>query len=128
MFYPKHMQGVNEPWEQLPAAAGEYKAGQLLGVSNGKLVALSAATKTTPPYLCMADCTVTAGGLVPVARINKEHIYVTTLSAETASAKLGALLEVTAGGLQADGAAAGTFEVVHVEGTAAGSEVHGRFQ
>ena len=42
-------------------------------------------------------------------------------------AKVGAKLQVSAGGLQVDGAATGTFEVVWAADTAAGSEVHGRF-
>lgn len=128
MFYPKNMRGNLQPWEQMPAAAGTYKAGQLLNISGGKLAAISAACKTTPAYLCMADKTVEAGENLPVARVSNDAIYVTTLSAEATTATIGTMLEVSAGGMQADGTAAGTFEVVYIEGTAAGSEVHGRFQ
>ena len=128
MFLPyANDRGTHQPWEYLPAASGTYDVGQLLGVSGGKLVALSAATKTTPPYLCQAKITVADGETVPVTRVNNDVIYETTLSAEAASAAIGAKLEVTAGGLQADAAAAGTFEVVYVEGTAADSVVRGRF-
>ena len=128
MFYPKNMRGALQGWEQLPAAAGTYKAGQLLNASGGKLVPISAASKTTPGYLCMADMTVADGETLPVQRVTKDTIFVTQLSAEAADAAIGSLLEVSAGGLQADGTAAGTFEVVYIEGTAAGSEVHGRFK
>lgn len=127
MFSPKHMTGVLQPWEQLPAAAGTYTAGQLLNASDGKLSPISGASPTTPGYLCMADVTLAEGELLPVARVVKNEIYITQLSAESAGAVAGGKLQVSVGGLQVDGAAAGTFEVVSAEGTAAGSEVCGRF-
>lgn len=128
MFLPHvNDRGTHQPWEYIPAAAGTYSVGQLLGVSGGKLVALSTATKTTPPYLCQAKITVADGEAVPVTRVTDDVIYETTLSAEAASAAIGAKLEVSAGGLQADAAASGTFEVVYIEGTAADSVVRGRF-
>lgn len=115
------------PWEYFPAAAGTYKAGQLLNVTSGKLAAISEASKTTPPYLCMADITAADGDNVPVVRVRSDRIFKTTLSAAAASAAVGTKLEVSAGGLEADAAAAGTFEVTALEGTAAGSTVYGRF-
>lgn len=123
-----HDTGARQPWEYLPAAAGTYKAGQALSVSNGSVAPIAAALKTTPPYICQADVTVTEGQCVPVIRVANNAIYETTLSADTATAKTGALLEVSAGGLAVDGAAAGTFEVVSVENTTAGSVVTGRFK
>lgn len=128
MFYPKNMGGNLKGWEYLPAAAGSYKAGQLLNATGGKLTAIAAASKTTPGYVCMADMTVEAGQILPVQRVQKGELFVTTLSADAAGAAVGSLLEVTAGGLQVDAAAAGTFEVAYIEGTTAGSEVCGRFQ
>ena len=128
MFIPKNMRGALQPWEYLPAAAGTYKAGQLLNANGGMLVPVSAAAKTTPSYLCMADVTVAEGDAIPVAAVAKNEIYVTELSAETAGAAMGSKLQVSAGGLQVDGAATGTFELTYVEDTAAGSIVHGRFQ
>lgn len=119
--------GAVHPWEYLPAAAGTYQAGQLLNASGGSLTPISAASKTTPGYLCMANITVTGNELVPVTRIQHTAIYETTLSAEDATAAAGAKLEVSAGGLQVDAAAAGTFELTYVDGTAAGSMVRGRF-
>jgi hypothetical protein len=56
-----------------------------------------------------------------------DAVYQTRLSAEAAAAAPGTKLEVSAGGLLADAAATGTFEVVHLEGTAADSIVYGRF-
>ena len=123
-----HDTGARQPWEYLPAAAGTYKAGQALSVTDGNVAPIEAALKTTPPYICMADVTVAAGQSVPVIRVTKNAIYSTTLSADAAAAKTGALLQISAGGLAVDGAAAGTFEVVDVEGTTAGSVVTGRFQ
>jgi hypothetical protein len=111
----------------MPAAAGTYQAGQLLNAKNGSLTPVSAASPTTPGYLCMANITVTAGKLVPVTRIQHTAIYETQLSAEAADAAEGTKLQVSAGGLQVDAAAAGSFEVTYIEDTAAGSMVRGRF-
>ena len=127
MFIPKNINGTMQPWEYYPAAAGTYKAGQLVNATGGKIQPVTAASKTTPGYVCMADITVEDGGLVPVARIQKDAVYVTELSAEAAAAAIGSMLEVSAGGLAVDAAAAGTFEVTYVAATAAGSEIHGRF-
>ena len=128
MFYPKNMSGNLQGWEYLPASAGTYKAGQMLNVSGEKLAAIGSASTETPGYLCMADITVTAGETIPVTRVRKDQIYVTVLSAQASSAVMGSLLEVSAGGLAVDATAAGSFEVVYIGGTAAGSEVHGRFK
>ena len=127
MFSPhKTDTGAVLPWEYMPAAAGTYKAGQLLNAKNGSLTPVSAASPTTPGYLCMANITVTAGQLVPVTRIQHTAIYETQLSAEAADAAEGTKLQVSAGGLQVDAAAAGSFEVTYIEDTAAGSMVRGR--
>lgn len=129
MFSPhKNDTGAVLPWEYLPAAEGTYAAGQLLQVSNGKLAALSAATKTTPPYLCMSNHTVESGDELPVTRIDKDTIYAVELSAAATAATVGTMLEVSAGGKEVDAAAVGTFEVVAMEGTAIGDIVYGRFQ
>lgn len=128
MFSPhKTDTGAVLPWEYMPAAAGTYQAGQLLNAKNGSLTPVSAASPTTPGYLCMANITVTAGQLVPVTRIQHTAIYETQLSAEAEDAAEGTKLQVSAGGLQVDAAAAGSFEVTYIEDTAAGSMVRGRF-
>ncbi len=127
MFLPYSTDsGAVLPWEYLPAAEGSYRAGQLLNANGGTLTPVGAASKVTPGYLCMADITVEAGKPVPVTRIQNTTIYETTLSAEAASAAVGSMLQVSAGGLQADAAAAGTFEVTYIEGTAKDSVVRGR--
>lgn len=120
--------GAVAPFEYLPAAAGTYEPGQALKVVDGKLTAIDAATNTTPPYLSMTGKTVEDGDIIAVVRVSDDTIYKTTLSAEAASAKVGSLLEISADGKQVDAAAAGTFEVVAIEGTAAGSTVYGRFK
>lgn len=128
MFYPhKTDTGAVMPWEYMPAAAGTYQAGQLLNAKNGTLNPISAASTTTPGYLCMANITVTGNEQVPVTRIQHTAIYETNLSAEAADAAEGTMLQVSAGGLQVDAAAAGSFEVTYIEDTAAGSMVRGRF-
>lgn len=119
--------GAVLPFEYLPAAAGSYEAGQLLNVSGGKLVAITAASKDTPAYLCMGKHTVADGENLPVTRVSDDVIYETKLSAEAAAATVGTKLEVSAGGLAVDATAAGTFEVVYLDGTAAESMVRGRF-
>lgn len=127
MFYKYSSDHGQQPWELLPVAEGTYKAGQALTVTGGKLAALSTASKVTPGYICMADITAAEGEQVPVIRVQSSDIYETTLTAETATAAIGAKLEVSAGGLGVDGTAAGTFELVYAEGTAADSVVRGRF-
>lgn len=127
MFSPKNLSCAVQSWEYLPAAAGTYKAGQLLNANGGTLKPVSNASTTTPGYLCMADITVTDGEIIPVARVKKDAIYVTQLSAAAEGAAIGTKLQVSAGGLQVDGAATGTFELTDLEGTDAGCEVSGRF-
>lgn len=127
MFFPKRIGATLQGWEYYGAAAGTYKAGQLVNMEAGQVTPVAAASTTTPGYVCMADITVEAGGVVPVQRIVKDAEYVTELSAEAAAAKEGSKLEVSAGGLAVDATAAGTFEVTYIADTAAGSEVHGRF-
>lgn len=128
MFLPHKSDNGLQPFEYYPAAAGTYEIGQLLNVADGKLAAITEASKTTPAYVSMGQGTLTAGEVLPVIRVNHEIIFETTLSAEAAAAKLGSLLEVSAGGKQVDATAAGTFEVVYIDGTAANSIVHGRFK
>lgn len=128
MFYiHKTDTGAVPPWEYLPAAAGTYQAGQLLNAVSGELTSVSAASTTTPGYLCMANITVTGSQLVPVIRIQHTAIYETQLSATAEGAAEGTKLQVSAGGLQVDAAATGSFEVTYIEDTAAGSVVRGRF-
>lgn len=129
MFLPhKSDTGTHQPWEWLPAAAGTYKVGQLLNVSGGQLVPVTGASATTPAYLCQADITVEAGHNVPVQRVSGSYIYETQLSAAAEGAVIGTKLQVSAGGLQVDKTVAGSFEIVEIEGTAAGSTVRGRFK
>ena len=127
MFYPKNFVGNLRGWEYLPAAAGTYQAGQLLKVTDGKLSAVSAASTTTPPYLCQCDKVVEDGEIIPVARISNDDIYETCLGAADEELKMGKQLQVSAGGLTVDAAATGSFEVVSFDGTAEGSTVRGRF-
>lgn len=119
--------GALQPWEYMPAAAGSYQLGQLLNASGGKLTAISAVSTTTPGYICMAKITVAGDELVPVSRITRDATYETTLSDAAEAAAIGTKLRISAGGLQADAGAAGTFEVTYIEGTEAGSVVRGRF-
>lgn len=133
MFLPiKSDNGAVLPWEYMPAEAGAYKAGQLLAVdaTTGQVEAIAADLTTTPPYLCMADITVeTAGTPIPVTRVSRDYIYETTLAEAATGAVVGTKLQVEAGGLTASKPAtgSGTFEVVALDGTAAGDAVRGRW-
>lgn len=119
--------GAVLPFEYLPAAAGDYEAGQLLKVTDGKLAPIDAASTTTPAYLCMGKHTVADGENLPVTRVSDDVIYETNLGAEAADAVIGTKLQISAGGLTVDAGAVGTFEIAFIEGTAAGSVVRGRF-
>lgn len=127
MFVPiKRDNGAMLPWEYLGAAAGTYRAGQLLTVSDGKLAALSMASTETPPYLCMADVKAAEGQVIPATRVEPDCIYETQLKGEYANAKVGVKMQVDQGGLAAS-EGEGTFELVEVHGTKAGDTVRGRF-
>lgn len=119
--------GAVHPWEYMPATAGTYQAGQMLNAKSGVMSPISAASATTPGYICMANITVAAGDNIPVTRIQKDAIYETQLSAKAEDAAIGSKLQVSAGGLQVDAGAAGTFELTYVEDVEAGSVVRGRF-
>lgn len=128
MFSPhKNGTGAVLPWEYIGAAAGTYEAGQLLQVANGKLTAISSAATTTPPYLCMGSITVEDGQELPVTRIAGDMIYTATLSAAAEDAVVGTKLRITAGGKEVDAGAAGSFELVALDGNQAGDIVYGRF-
>lgn len=135
MFIPiKSTDGAMTPFEYLEAAAGTYQVGQLLNVSSGKLAAISADQATTPPYVCMQSGTVAAGELLAVTRVQGKYIFETELSAEATAVTVGTKIQVASGGLKAkyvenaqNAAVPGTFEVVSLEGTAAGDMIRGRF-
>ena len=128
MFIPiKSTDGAMTPFEYIEAAAGTYQVGQLLNVMDGKLAAIAADQATTPPYVCMQSGTVAAGELLAVTRVQDKYTA-------AAAVKVGTKIQVASGGLKAkyvtgasDAAAPGTFEVVSLEGTAAGSMIRGRF-
>ena len=116
-----------QPWEYVPAAVGEYKTGQMLNMAGGNATALSAASTSTPPYLCMADKEITeAGNPLPVIRVTPGQIFETTLSAAAATAAIGGKLQVSAGGMEAS-PGAGSFEIVGLDGKEVGDAVRGRF-
>ena len=126
MFIPiKSTDGAMTPFEYIEAAAGTYQVGQLLNVTDGKLAAIAADQATTPPYVCMQSGTVAAG---------EKYIFETELATAATAVTVGTKIQVASGGLKAkyvtgtsDAAAPGTFEVVSLEGTAAGSMIRGRF-
>ena len=135
MFIPiKSSDGAMTPFEYLPAAAGTYQVGQLLNVSGGKLAAIAADQATTPPYVCMQSGTVAAGDIIAATRVHGKYIFETELDAAASDAAPGVKLQVASGGLKAkyvtnaqSAAVPGTFEIVSLEGTAAGSVLRGRF-
>ena len=135
MFIPiKSTDGAMTPFEYMEAAAGTYQVGQLLNVTGGKLAAIAADQATTPPYVCMQSGTVKAGEQLAVARVGEKYIFETELATAATAVTVGTKIQVASGGLKAkyvtgasDAAVPGTFEVVSLDGTAAGSKVRGRF-
>ena len=127
MFIPiKSTDGAMTPFKYIEAAAGTYQV--------GKLAAIAADQATTPPYVCMQSGTVAAGELLAVTRVQGKYTFETELAAAAAAVKVGTKIQVASGGLKAkyvtgasDAAVPGTFEVVSLEGTAAGSMIRGRF-
>lgn len=129
MFYHhKSDVGAAQPWEYLPAAAGTYVPGQLLKLTDGKLVPLEEASTDIPPYICMCSRTVAEDEIIPVIRTSDDVIYETQLDKDAADAKIGTMLQVSAGGEKVDADAAGSFEVTYIENTTAESVVRGRFR
>ena len=122
--------GAVVPWEYLPAAAGEYKAGQMVkGNGLGTIVSIDADTAERPGYLCMANITVAeAGELIPVTRVVEGVIYETTTVAANISTGVGRKVKVAAGGLGVKiDSDDGCFELVSPNGPATGDTVFGRF-
>ena len=86
MFIPiKSTDGAMTPFEYIEAAAGTYRAGQLLGVTDGKLAAIAADQATTPPYVCMQSGTVASGELLAVMRLQGKYTFETELAAAAAA-------------------------------------------
>ena len=134
MFIPiKSTDGAMTPFEYIEAAAGTYQVGQLLNVTDGKLAAIAADQATTPPYVCMQSGTVAAGELLAVTRVQGKYTFETELAEEATAVKVGTKIQVASGGLKAKYVlnsttpVPGTFEVVSLEDTAAGSMIRGRF-
>lgn len=122
--------GAVPPWEYLPSQGGTYVVGQMLVMSDltGQLMPIQSASRTSPHYMCMRNVKATANIMdLPVIRVSDDVIYCTTLSADVTDKFLGSKLQISAGGLEVDGAAAGTFEVLAMDGKTAGSTVYGRF-
>ena len=122
--------GAQEPHYYQAAAAGTYQVGQLLALNaNGLAEAVSQASLTTPPMLCLFSGTVQAGENIPVQYVTGDVEFETELTAEAAAAKVGSLMEVSAGGIGVDAPASGTgsFRLTYLEGTAKDSVVRGRF-
>lgn len=128
MFHPQYFGGNLRSWEYFPTAAGTYKNGQLLEVADGKLVPLKKASTHIPPYLCQCTRTVKDGEVIPVVRTTDDAIYETILGAAAPDAKVGSMLQISAGGEQVDASAEGSFEVVAIADTAKGSKISGRFR
>ena len=125
MFVPhKTPTGAVPPWEYYPAAAGSYKAGQLVELADGKINAF-AEVKGVMPYICMADIEVEEDGIVPVIHADHETIYRSELAADAADAVIGTFGEIT-DGLTVTAEGTGAFEITWLEGTTAGSAVYGR--
>ena len=108
--------------EYLPAAAMTPKIGMALAFNASGQLAASA----TPKYICLRGGS--AGTVIPVLRIDRGMKFEACLDAVTAF-KAGTVAQITADGLKvdADGSTSGVFQIVELDGTAAGSTVRGYF-
>lgn len=76
MFFPiRSNNGAVMPFEQMPAAAGTYASGMVLGLLDDMLHKADGA-EVSPVYLCVTSAQVTKGGMLTVAPISREITYV----------------------------------------------------
>ena len=102
-------------------AGAELAIGSLVGYSNGKVVA----NTTAPEYVTLGKAS--NGETIAVKRIYEDEIYETTLSVAGTSLNVGDKVTVTA--TQATATTSnGVFELIAIDGTAAGSKVRGLFR
>lgn len=127
-FLPvKSEHGAAPPWEYLPAKAAQFHVGQVVEVTGGLLAPVAGAVTKVPTYICMHEgMTVYEGQTVPVIRVSDDRIYETTLAADAGAAEVGGKLQVSVDGLQVE-SGDGAFEIVELDGAAAGDTVRGRF-
>lgn len=114
--------------EYLEAGAITPKVGLALTVTSGKLAVASGAVK--PSYICLAeaDTAVTAGTVIPVARVLPDEIFETTASAALTSINVGDKVTLSADGMQVTATKTdGVAEIVYIDGTAVGDTVRVRF-
>lgn len=121
--------GAVPPWEYLKAAAGEYKVGTFLRMSEGQLTTDEGGAATH--YLCMANKTNEAGDLIPVVRVSTDMILKTELSVgmPEGETEVGAAADVSSDGttVSADGMGI-ALEIVEMDGTNYGDTVYVRLK
>lgn len=128
-FIPNtYLDGAQRPWQKLPAAAGDYTAGEALVFSGGCLVPVSADcgsdTAAGRHYLCAAETTVAEGGALAVIAADENTVFSAPLNAADSALACGSVRTITAQGVGAAGAN-GCFVVLGFDGTAAGDTVRG---
>ena len=105
--------GAVIPWEYLPVAAITPKVGMALYESSGNLTTAAGANVAT--YISMVEMTsaATAGEKIPVIRVQKDHVYESTLAAGSTLA-VGATTDIASGGLTvaASGSSGSNVEVI----------------
>lgn len=128
MFTPVNYGGKRPPSvEYLPAGAITPKFGMAVAL-NASTGYLAASAKPTHISMFEANAALAAGTLIPVIRITDEILFRSTLDGAT-SLKAGALVDIDSTGLliDGDGTTNKVFLIEHLEGTAQGDEVLGRF-
>lgn len=127
MFYPYTRDtGALQPWEEMPAAAGTYKAGQALSMANGAVTTLSGPVNKAD-YISMFSGTAQEGQMIPVIRATERIIFKTELAVDEAALTVGTKMTVNANRESVMAAENGGFEVTAFDGNTAGSVVYGRF-
>jgi hypothetical protein len=124
----KNADGAVAPFEYLPCSAITPKNGMAMTMTGGKLAIASGTTK--PSYICVAerDAAVTAGEIIPVIRVDDQIIFETQLSAAGTALNIGDKVTIAADGLRVTATKTdGVAEIVAIEDTAVGGNVHVRF-
>lgn len=117
------------PMLELPTTAGEeYKYGEALVLTSGKLTKCGATTK--PTYICMKDYIAPEANneSIPVIRVNDNIVFKVTNVNELTGVEIGTKVTLNSDGLQITSTTTdGVAEIVSKDGDAIGSEVLIRF-
>ncbi len=127
-FIPyKYPDGQPTPFEYMTVGDGTYKVGDALGFTGGVLELITGGT-TAPEYLSMFDGTLAANAVKPVIKVDKDVVYESELSENSAGIAAGAKYTLAASGDSVTATTAGgVAEVIGYSGKGVGDTVYVRF-